>query len=154
MPEWDSPRALLLASVPFLLLIQSRPSAGWLYPALGLMVASSAFAIVHRWGPDALMPASVAGGFVLWGLGLAIWRWKPALCRRLRLVEGLGYEFPPYHAAMALGVTALGLWLDPSLSWPGLVVVGRLGAGGGGGPLAADAQALSRIAGGWTGSPA
>ncbi|MEJ7638516.1 MAG: hypothetical protein WKF75_11220, partial [Singulisphaera sp.] len=46
VPEWDAPRALLLASVPFLLLIQSRPSAGWLYPALGLMVASSAFAIV------------------------------------------------------------------------------------------------------------
>ena len=112
VPEWDSPRALLLASVPFLLLIQSRPRAGWLYPALGLMVASSAFAIVHRWGPDALMPASVAGAFVLWGLGLAIWRWKPALCRRLRLVEDLGYEFPPYHAAMALGATALGLWLD------------------------------------------
>ena len=112
VPEWDSPRALLLASVPFLLLIQSRPSVGWLYPALGLMVASSAFAIVHRRGPDALMPASVTGGFVLWVLGLTIWRWKPALCRRLRLAEGLGFEFPAHHAAMALGVTSLGFWID------------------------------------------
>ena len=119
LPEWNSPRALLLASVPFLLLIKSLPRPEWLYPALGLMLASAGFAILPRWGESGLMTAAVVTGFAAWGLGWVFWRYAPSICRTLRLPEGRGYELPPYHAAMALGVAALGLGLNRSIM-PGL----------------------------------
>ena len=56
-PGWGTVGPPLLASVPFLLLIKSRPSAGWLYPALGLVLASGTFAVLRPLGlrgPDAL----------------------------------------------------------------------------------------------------
>ena len=58
--------ALLLASLPFLLLIKSLPRPEWLYPVLGLMTASLAFAVVPRWGEHGLMIAAVVAGFAAW----------------------------------------------------------------------------------------
>ena len=58
------------------------------------------------------MPWAVASAFAAWGLGLTPGRWKPHLCLRLGLPAGLGYEYPPYHAAMALGAVVLGLRFD------------------------------------------
>ena len=85
-PGWGRPGPLLLASVPFLLLIKAVPTAGWLYPALALMLASGAFAVADRWGPRG---SDALGGrrrpFGCWGLGLGLARWKPAVCRRLGL---------------------------------------------------------------------
>ena len=105
--EWDAAGPLLLASVPFLLLVERRPAAVWLYPALALIGSSGAFAVADRWGFSGLMPYTVAAAFMSWGLGLAVWHWRPWLCRRLGPPVDLGYEFPPSHATLALGAAAL-----------------------------------------------
>ncbi len=115
-PDWGSPGPLFLASVPFLLLLNASPAAGWLYPALGLMVASGAVAASDRWGTRSLTPGAVGAAFGSWGLGLALARWKPGARRRPGRPVGLAYEAPPLHAAMVLGAAALGLRLDAVIS--------------------------------------
>ena len=51
--EWGAAGPLLLAGVPFLLLIKSLPGAGWLYPALVLAGLSGMFTVLDHGGlPD------------------------------------------------------------------------------------------------------
>jgi tetratricopeptide (TPR) repeat protein len=109
IPEWDSPRALLLAALPFLLLVKSLPRPEWLYPAFGLVAAAIGFAIFPRWGETGLMRSAVVSSFVLWGLGWCLWRAKTAICRAIRLPDSLAYELPAYHLAIFMGIAALGL---------------------------------------------
>ncbi len=113
--EWDAAGPLLLASVPFLLLIKSLPGAGWLYPALALAALSGMFLIRDHWAVPALIPWAIVAAFIDWGLGLSLWRWKSRICRQLGLPDDRGYEYPPYHAAIALGALAIGLRLDAIL---------------------------------------
>jgi hypothetical protein len=115
LPDWGAPRALLLASVPFLLLIKSVPASDWLYPALALVAASGTFKALDRWGEASLVPLTVASAFSCWAIGLALWRWKSRVCRGLGLQEDLPYESPLYHSAMAMGLAAIGLRLDAIL---------------------------------------
>jgi len=112
LPEWDSPRALLLASLPFLLLIKSVPRPFWLYPALGLVAASVAFAAYSRWGEGGVMASAVVAGFAAWGIGWVLERWTAQICKVVRLPIGFRYERPSYHWAIALGLSALGVCLD------------------------------------------
>ncbi len=119
LPDSGAPWALLLASLPFLLLIKSLPAAEWLYPALGSLLASAYFAVMIRWGYAGLVPSFVAIAFASWTLGLALWRWKPTVCRRLGLSEDLKLEFPFYHVAMGLGALTLILRLDAILQTGG-----------------------------------
>jgi tetratricopeptide (TPR) repeat protein len=121
-PDWGAPGPLLLAALPFLLVVKSLPAAEWLYAVLAIVAASATFAIVRGPGFDALIPAAVVGAFACWALGLLVRRAKPAACDRLGL-PALGYEFPPFHMAAALGLAAMALRADAVLrlgqAWSG-----------------------------------
>jgi hypothetical protein len=110
-PGWNTVVPPLLASVPFLLLIRSRPTERWLYPAVGLVLASATFAVFGRLGFEGLAPGAIVAAFACWCLGMVLARWTPRMCARLGLPISLRLESPAYHVAMFLGVVVIALRL-------------------------------------------
>jgi tetratricopeptide (TPR) repeat protein len=119
--EWDAVGPLVLASLPFLLLVRSRSAAGWLYPALLLVVASGMFAAFRLYGLAGLAPWGLTAALACWALGLAAWRWKLSRYPEDIAQYGLRYEHPPYHMTIALAAAVLalrvGLTVELGVPW-------------------------------------
>ncbi len=141
-PDWGAPRAMLLASLPFLLLIRMLPASGWLYPSLALIVGAGAFSAFDRWGLAALVLPAVATALACGAIGLAVGKWKPGVCRRLGLPDGPPFDLPFVHSAMALerGGHRPAAPRDPSPR--GTLVIPPLGGGIAGRAVPAHAQAI------------
>jgi hypothetical protein len=109
--DWGAPRALLLAALPFLLLIKTWPAAQWLHAALGIVSAALAFAVLQGPGLGALAATAVAWAFVCWALGMAIRRFKTPLCDVLGLPR-LDLDRPAFDVALLAGLSAIALRID------------------------------------------
>ena len=58
-----------------------------------------------------LIACATLAAFVLWGLGVLIQRYKPAVCQRLGL-RPLAYEYPLFNSSIAVALTALALRVE------------------------------------------
>lgn len=115
VPDVGTPWALLIAGLPFVLLVKSLSSAAWLYPAIGSLLASAYFAVNARWGYPRLAPTAIVMAFACWPLGLMLGRSKTTIRYLLGLSDNLEIEQPAYHVTISLGLLALGLRCDAVL---------------------------------------
>ena len=105
-----------LVGVSFLLTVKSLPRVEWLHAALGAWAVACYWRWLDQLAWLQLMEVALAAAFVVWRLGVLVQRYKPHLCRAIGL-ESLGYEFPLFHAAIALGFLSLLIRIGLSSGW-------------------------------------
>jgi tetratricopeptide (TPR) repeat protein len=97
---------LALVAISCLVAVKGLPRAEWLYGVVAALVAACYERWLWQWGRVDLMACALLAAFGFWGLGVLIQHFKPAIGRRLGLVD-LPYEFPLFHSSIAAAILAL-----------------------------------------------
>ena len=103
---YHSSLTFALVAVSCLLAVKGLPRAEWLYGTAAALVAAGYERWLWHWRQVDLIACALFVAFGFWGLGVLVQRYKPVICRRVR-VPDLSYEFPLFHSSIAVGFLAI-----------------------------------------------
>ncbi|MDR3637438.1 MAG: tetratricopeptide repeat protein [Isosphaeraceae bacterium] len=114
-PAYNSPVAMVLVAVAFLLSAKSFPHADWLYTVLGALGCAIYFGWMRGLGSSQQIMVVVGAAYAVWCLGVLLRRYRSQVYALLGASAELG-EFPCFHAAVALGFLAGALRVPLSMT--------------------------------------
>jgi len=108
VPAYASPWTMGLVALSFLVLVKGLPAREWLYATVAALGCACYAAILARWPEERMVPAALAGAYLLWLVGLLVRRAEPALVRVFRL-PGRRYDLPIFNSAAVACIAAVAL---------------------------------------------